>query len=176
MNESLHVWILGCGFGDGHWNPDVCILKVLLLLIIDVRPNGVDDRVLISDDEIDVLLICHVIQLHVGLVAQIGGWLEFFELQIPDGRSISIRVDTGRAHSRQHGACGHAENTAASEHGSIDARDRVTTTLIVDVHPLQLVVSSWHGDEHAHGLHILICSNNPASACDLVCTKFHFIM
>ena len=93
MDQSLHIWIGGSGLGDGHWDVDIGILEILLLLVVDVRADAVDDGVLVPDHMGQISLASHVIQLHIGLISEIGSNLDLLELPVPEGSLSSIRVD-----------------------------------------------------------------------------------
>ena len=140
MNQSLDIRV-SCGYlGNSHGHADVALFELALLLAVDTVADAVDNNVLVSNHVLELLRVGEVIQLHVGLVAEIGSWLDFLELVVPDSRGATVRINNLRAYSSERRTHRHAENARGTEDRGIDSRQAVATALVVDVQALQLVV------------------------------------
>lgn len=141
MNQSLDIWVGRTCFSDSHRHSDVGVLKFLLRVAVNTRANTVDDDVLFADHMSELVLVSEVIELHICFVAQIGSWLDLLEDSAPNARLVSVGIDDSRADLRHSGTDGHAQRTSCAENGSIDTRQTVAAAFVIDVHPLQLVVT-----------------------------------
>lgn len=136
MNQSFHVWISSACLGNGDWDSDVGVLEVRQLGGVHLRSNAVDDGVLGSDNVGQVSLASEILEVHVGLIAEIGGWLNLLECIVPYRVCSSIRINDRRSNGGKFGADGHTKNARGTKDGGIDTRDRVSTSLIVHMESL----------------------------------------
>ena len=146
MDQPLHVGVGSSVLSDCSWHSDVGLLELRLLLMVDLGSDAVDNYILVSNDVAQLLLVGKVVELDIGFVAQIGSWLDFFEFVVPDSASASVRVDDRRTHSGQHRADRHSKDSRSTKDGGVDARKTVPAALVVDMEPLELVVSTLGGE------------------------------
>ena len=101
MNQSLHIWVSSSSLGNSNRDSDVSIFEILFLLVPDVRSNAIDNGVLISNNMLEFFLVCEILQLNISFVSHISSWLDFLELDVPDGRGVSVWVNAGGSNSSQ---------------------------------------------------------------------------
>ena len=121
MNQSLDVGVGRSHLGDGHGDANVALFELALLLAVDTVADAVDNDVLVPDHMLQLFGVGKVVQLHVGFVAEIGRWLDFLELVVPDGGGATVRIDYLRANPCQGRAYRHAKYARGSEDRGVDA-------------------------------------------------------
>ena len=91
VDEALDLWRVLDSLCDGNGHTNIRFLKLLLLLVEDMRTDARDRHVRVLQREGDLFLISHILQLEIGLVTQVSRSLDLFEPIVPRARHFTVR-------------------------------------------------------------------------------------
>jgi len=84
VDESLDFVRVLDSFGNGHWDSNVRVLEVLLLLVENLRADATDDNIRVTDSVLNFSLRGEIIESDEALVTQISCGLQFLKTVVPD--------------------------------------------------------------------------------------------
>ena len=169
VNKSFHIFIFSAWSSYSHWNSDIWFFKIWLFFGENSRADCVNNSVLISNNKINVFLVREALKLNVSFMSQISSWLDFFEVQTKNGTGTSIWINTSGSESSKGWTNSLTENTSSTKNGGIDTRYGVSSSLIINMHSFQFIVSSWSINQHRLLLN-MVWSNHTIQ----LTTDFHF--